>query len=539
MYRLVIIEDELIARRNTIKKVKWDECGFEVVGEAENGKEGLEVIEALNPDVIISDIEMPFMDGLELTSIVREKYPTMKIILLTGFDEFKYAQKAIELKVIEYILKPVSLESMVNVLNKVRLQLDKEVSEKEDIERLRSRYSESIPIIRANFLNTLITSKQDREEVIGKAASLNLNFNGNTFLLSVMSIDKNSIDRTNFKYEDFELLKFAILNTAEEIIMKYNAGTAFCCENYVVIIFSFDEIDKAYTLNKTFKILEEIRQNIEKYMKLTVTIGIGNFSSQIENISDSYMNALAALDYKLVLGSNRLIYIKDLEPQNHKKIAFDENKEHLLLTSIKVGSEEEVNKAIEKMFDEIIEVKTSFSDYQVYVLELLAAIVKVAKELGVDMGTIFGQNYNLFHEMFKFNTIEEVKEWFSKICIKLMNFISARRINSCKIHVEKAKAYIKENYKNSELSINDVCKFLHISPSYFGAIFKEETGETFISFLLKARMECAKDLICSNNLKNFEIAERVGYADQHYFSYCFKKYFKVSPNEFRNNLNKQ
>lgn len=539
MYRLVMIEDELIVRRNIIKKVKWDECGFEIVGEAENGKEGLEIIESLNPDVIISDIEMPFMDGLELASIVREKYPTMKIILLTGFDEFKYAQKAIELNVIEYILKPVSLEDMVKVLKKVRLQLDKEISEKEDIEILKSHYLESIPIIRANFLNTLITNKQDREEVIGRAAGLNLNLNGDMFLLSVISIDKNSIGGTNFKYEDFELLKFAILNTTEEIIMKYDVGVAFCYENYVAIIFSFDENDKVYILNKTFRILEEIRQNIEKYMKLTVTIGIGNFCSQIENISDSYISAIAALDYRLVIGNNRLIYIEDLEPKNHEKVVFDDNKEHLLLTSIKVGSEEEVNNAIEKTFDEIIEVKASFSDYQVYVLELLAAIVKVTKELEVDMGTIFGQNYNLFHEMFKFNTIDEVKGWFKKICLKLMNFISVRRTNSCKMHVERAKGYIKGNYKNSELSINEVSNFLHISPSYFGAIFKEETSETFSSFLLKVRMENAKDLICTTSFKNFEIAERVGYADQHYFSYCFKKYFKVSPNEFRNSLNKQ
>lgn len=539
MYRLVIIEDELVARRNIIKKIEWEKYGFEIVGEAENGREGIDVIEAVNPDVVITDIEMPFMDGLELASILKERYPIIKIILLTGFDEFTYAKKAIELNVIEYILKPVSSESMVKVLQKVKTLLDREISDKEDIEALKEHYLESFPVMRANFLNSLIVSKQTREEVLKKAHNFNLNFRGSMYIASVINIDKSSMDRTNFREEDYELVKFAALNTSEEIASKYDGVNVFCHDNCIAFICSFERDNKLSILSETFRFLEEVRQSIEKYMKITVTIGIGNLCNAIENINESYKSAVAALDYRFVSGNNRLIYIGDLEPQPHKRIAFDENKEHMLLTSIKVGTEKDVSNVVDKIFDEVIEVKASFSDYQVYILELLAAVVKVTKGLNIDMGTIFGKNYNLFDEMFKFNTTEEVKKWFKSICLKLMNSISIRRINSCRMHVEKAMDYIKENYNNSELSINDVSSFLHISPSYFGAIFKEETGETCVNFLLKVRMESAKDLICTTNLKNFQIAEKVGYADQHYFSYCFKKYFKISPNEFRNSLSKE
>jgi two-component system, response regulator YesN len=538
MYRLVIIEDELVVRRNIIKKVKWNEYGFEVVGEAENGRDALEIIEALNPDVVITDIEMPFMDGLELTAVVREKYPTTKIIILTGFQEFKYAQKAVELNIVEYILKPLSSSDMEKLLIKIKEQLDKEVAEKEDRKALMEHYIQSIPIMRANFLNTLITSKHQSDEVVRRASYLNLNLNGNMFLVSVISVDMNLLDGASFKYDEFELARFAVLNTAEEIINKYNMGIVFCYENYVVVIFTFDRTDKINLINEAFRVLEEIRQCVEKYLKQTVTIGIGEFCASIGNISDSFRKALAALDYRFVTGNNRLIYIKDLEPQNHERILFDDNKEKLILTSIKIGSDNGINDVIEKIFDEIVEVKASFNDYQVYLLELLSSIVKFAKELEVEMGTIFEPNYNIFLEIFKFNTLDELKEWFKKICIKLSNFIAVRRVNSCKMHAERARDYIKGNYNNSELSMNQVSNFLHISPSYFGAIFKEETGETFTSFLLKVRMENAKDLICTTNLKNFEVAEKVGYTDQHYFSYCFKRYFKVSPNEYRNSLNK-
>ena len=301
----------------------------------------------------------------------------------------------------------------------------------------------------------------------------------------------------------------------------------------------FSEKDKEYIEDKIFKYLEEIRYSIEKYMKITVSIGIGNLVNNIEEISNSYKNALISLNYRFIIGNNKLIYIDDLEPQNLIKIEFDEKKEELLLTSIKFGSKQDVCNTIEELFSCFKEEKTSFNDYQVYLLEILAVIVKVSKSLMLDTGELFGQNYNLFVEMFKFNTLSEVKQWFENICLQLMTSISARRQSTCKIHVENAKKFIKENYWNSEISINSVSSYLHISPSYFGAIFKEQVGETFINYLLSVRMFNTKNLISTTNLKNYEIAEKVGYTDQYYFSHSFKKYFKISPNEFRNNLSKK
>lgn len=534
MYKLVIIEDEVIVRKNIIKKIKWSEYGFEVVGQAENGKEALEVIEATNPDVIITDIEMPFMDGLELSSIVREKYPTIKIILLTGYDDFKYAQKAVELNVIEYVLKPVSSENINKVLIKVKEQIDKEISEKEEVDKLKEYYHRSIPIMKINFLNNLINGRMNKEEVSNMCKRFNISFNGSKFLVAVISIDKSSLEKTKFRDEDYELVKFAVLNTAEEITDKYSVGNVFYYDRYIVCLYSFDTDNK----NKAFRILEEIRQTIEKYMKITIIIGIGNWCNNIEDISESYKNAITALDYRFVLENNKIIYIEDIEPQNHKRIIFDDSKEHNILTSIKVGNTEDINNTIEDIFNEIKESNISFCEYQIYILQLLSTVVKVINSLTLNLEDIFGENSNLFNEMFSFGTIEEVEVWFKGVCTKLTDYITNRRQNSCKTYVEQAKQYILENYNDSKISINKVINHLHISPSYFGAIFKEETGETFVNFLQKVRMEKARDLICTTNLKNFDIAENVGYADQYYFSYCFKKYFKISPNELRNSLTK-
>lgn len=538
MYKLVVIEDEAIVRKNIIKKVEWEKYGFEVVGEGENGREALEVIENTNPNVVITDIEMPFLNGIELSSIIREKYPNIKIVFLTGFNEFKYAQKAIELDVIEYILKPVSAESMADILAKIKNKLDEEVSQKKNIEALREHYLRSIPVMRADFLSTLISRKQQNEEILSKADYYNINLKGNIFAVSAISIDKNTVDEEKFSDEDYELIRFAVLNTAEEILNKYSLGFAFSHDNYIVLISFSLENSREVFLNKLFNALDEIRSNINDYLKFTITIGIGSICTEVSNISESFKSALSALDYRFTIGNNRLIYIEDLEPQNFNKIIFDETKEYTLISSIKFGDEKDIYAAIEKLFEELIDTKASFSDYQIYLLEILASIVKIAKDLSLDIQSIFGANYNLFVEMFKFDTISDVREWFEKICIKLMKGISKRRKNSGSVLVEKAKEYILQNYPDNELSLNKVSSFLHISPNYFGAIFKSETGETFGNFLLKVRMESARDLICAAKMKNFEVAEKVGYADEHYFSYSFKKYFKISPNEFRKSLNK-
>ena len=324
MYKLIIVEDEVIVRKNVIKKIDWQKCGFEVVGEAENGKDALEIIEALKPDVIISDIEMPFMDGLELSKIVRDKYPIIKIILLTGFDEFKYAQSAIELEVIEYILKPVSSENLIKTLTKIKQQIDVEIDQKEDLALLKHDYLRNLPIIKGNFFNDLITSSGEKEEIINKANYLNIDLNVNIFICSVINIDKTLINKTNFTGSDYELIKFAVMNTAMEIIDKNNLGYVFSNEKYIVIVSLFKEKEKELIEQRNFKALEEIRFSIEKYMKINITMGIGNLIDKIEDISNSYKNAIVALNYRFVVGNNKLIYIEDLEPQNQAKIEFDE-----------------------------------------------------------------------------------------------------------------------------------------------------------------------------------------------------------------------
>jgi len=234
------------------------------------------------------------------------------------------------------------------------------------------------------------------------------------------------------------------------------------------------------------------------------------------------------------MGNNRIIWIEDIEPNSNGKIVFDEIMEHDLSSSIKVGTEKEIMVTIDSLFFKLESVKVDFKDYQIYFLEILTTIIKTAESLNVDLVDIFGENYNLFVELYEFSDLNQVKQWFKAISIKIMNYITKERQDSCKLLIEKTKAYINKYYSDSNITINSLCNYLHISPTYFSFIFKRETKMTFISYLTQIRMDASKELIKSTNLKSFEIAYKVGYSEPNYFSNCFKKHFGISPSEYRN-----
>jgi two-component system response regulator YesN len=505
----------------------------------------MEIAEKTVPDVVITDIKMPFMDGLKLAEQLSTRYPTVKIIVLTGFDEFEYAQKAIKLSIFDYVLKPVSSKELIDILIKLKHQLDKEIAEKEDISVLIKNYNESLPIIKEKFMNSLIINNESEDEILKKSANYNIDLKGRGYIVSVISADSKSYDSSINKesgaistWEKGELLKCAILDISEQVVNKYKLGIIFFHDEKFVIISVSKEQSKDEALKKTITILEEIKQTLEKYLKITVTIGVGTYADNVTCIKNSYKVALSALDYRLVLGSSRIILIEDIEPHTENKIIFDEYKERELITSIKAGTEDEINNVLDKLFNYISSSKSSIKDSQVYLMEMLITVLKAAKESNADMENVFGGNMNLFMTLDNMKDIDEIKKWMKEICIKTMKYIIKDRQDTSKAMVRKAKDYVNNSYYESDITINKICNYLHISPTYFSFIFKKETKTTFINYLTDIRMESAKELLRTTSMKTFEIAEKIGYSEPNYFSYCFKKKFDMSPSEYRNSAKK-
>ncbi|SHH78719.1 response regulator [Clostridium grantii] len=538
MYTLMLVDDEEIVRKSILKNIQWEEQGFEVIGEAENGKEALDLVERNIPDLLITDIKMPFLDGIGLATELRKKYPTIKIVFLTGHDEFQYAKEAISLDIFEYILKPTSASDLIEILSKIKTKLDKETSEKEDIELLREHYTKSLPVLKENFLNSLIFNNLSKEEIVQRSEYYNIDIMGNGYCISLIDLEKKentySSNLSFEQWEHIELTRFAQMSTIEGIIKKYNIGLVLTNNNKIIVITIAKESKKESSLIKTFNCLEEIRIYIEKFSKYKATIGVGTFVTDISSLNLSYNSAMSALNYRILLGDNRIIFIEDIEAKKDEEIVQDDTKVKDLVTAIKFETEKEINNHIESIFDKFINSNVTIKDYEIFFLDIVTSILKTAKESNVDIDTIFGKNSNLFIQLQNLKNVNQIKAWLKDICFKIKDSIVKEREEGYKLLVIKSLDYIDNNYHNKDVSINKVCQYLHISSAYFSYIFKKETNLTFVNYLTNKRMEKAKELLKSTDLKSYEIAEKVGYAESNYFSYSFKKLYGKSPTGYRN-----
>jgi two-component system response regulator YesN len=548
MYTLLLVDDEADVREGIQSEIDWAALGFTVIGVAENGREATEIIERQPPDVVVTDIRMPFMDGLALSSWIRERYPSIRIVILTGFDEFEYAQKAVKLLIDEYVLKPFTSEELMQALVKVKERLDQESARREDIAALEEHYRKSLPVLRENYLIALITRQLSLKDMENKAALYDLPLTGSGYVVSAIRLDLEqqegqalnvagvpaSVSNGSLKDSaDKELQLFAVLNIAEELTVSQGLGIPFLHHDRVVLLSVAPPGSRERWMDRVLASLNNIRVSIERYLKLTVTIGVGTVRDKPTELRYSHDDAILALDYRLVHGGNRVIWIEDVEKRQGERVRFDEWKQQALIRSLKVGSLQEIQDTVESLFLGIVDTMISYPDYQIYLVEMMTAILKVCKDADLEPDAVFGKNFLLFAELHRFSSLQETRQWILSICAKIHGSIVSDRQFSYKNLVSEAKAYALAHYHENDISIHMVCSHLHISNGYFSTIFKKETKMTFVNYLMQLRMDVAKELLQTTDLKAFEIAGKVGFADPNYFSFCFKKVCGVSPKEYR------
>lgn len=536
LYRIMIVDDEEEIRLGIIKRIDWEANGFVVVADAENGQEALEKAEKYQPDVIMTDIKMPFMDGLELGKKLVELMPSTKIIVFSGCDDFEYAHRAIKINVVEYVLKPINSIELVDVLKRLKLQLDKEYEEKRNLETLYKHYVESLPVIREQFLVGVLEGRISDSQWKEQAENLGIDFKCDYLSVALLRADgmlalENQIDNQAIQKEP-TLVPISIKKIVDENMNKYSKFISLIYSDMVVVIGNFE--DKEDTL-LFIKGINEVCKTYERIMNLTISAGIGHTYTNPSEIRFSYRSAQNALDYRFILGKGKAIYIDDVEPDNSIQLQLDEQEERSMLNSIKISSEEEIAIAIENLFKKFKDLLLPFNQYRIYLMEIMTSILKLVQAYNLDVEEIFGENFNCYSYLEAFDSINEVQKWITCKAIKVNDYIKKERINSSMLLVEKAKQYIKENYMDYDVSVEKLCSKLHVSPTYFSTIFKKETGESFVNYLTTIRLEEAVKLLNTTDDKTYIIAEKVGYPEANYFSYVFKKKFGVSPSKYRKN----
>lgn len=531
MYKIMIVDDEEEIRLGIIKRMDWSSFGFVVVGDAENGEEALEKAEKLEPDVIMTDIRMPFMDGLELGNELSKILPSTKIIVFSGYDDFEYAKQAIKINVIEYLLKPINSSQLAEVLKNLKMRLDKEYDEKRNIDILKQHYLESLPMMREQFFIGAIEGRIKEDEWGRNIKNLCVDFQGRYFAVGLIKLDEIDDSGEEFIREK-SLLLISIKKIVDENMKKFCGVVSFLYVDKVVVIANFNNKGD---INKVISGLNEVCKIFCKIMNMNISAGIGEIALIPSKLYLSYRTAEDALEYSVILGSGHAIYINDVDNTSSIQLQLDENKEREFLNAVKVFPKEEIRKVIDELFKDIEITLTSVNQYRIYFMEIMTAMLKLVQTYNLDLDDIFGEGFNFYKSLEKIHSIDKIKEWFADKAIAINSAIKKNRMRSSSLIVENAKEYIRKNYMNHDISVEKLCDSIHVSPTYFSTIFKKETNMNFVNFLTEVRLEEAVKLLNTTADKTYMIANKIGYEEANYFSYVFKKKFGVSPSKYRKN----
>ena len=535
LYSIILVDDEEEVRKSIIKQIDWESAGFQVVGDAENGEDALEKIEVLEPDVVLTDIRMPYMDGLTLAEKIRQRYPSTKVVIFSGYDDFEYAQKAIKLNVTEYILKPVNVEELTSILKRIKSNLDEEIEEKRNVSRLRENYRKSLPIIREQFFNDMVHRRLADDLIESKLREYDIPITGaRKWIIAAIDVEKSDdrSKKTLSLHEEEELIPISVMQIVREKLKSYCRFSLFqsTAEAGMVVIAALDDDN---TTTGLIDVLGDICKETKRILEVPVTIGIGHSVTGLSKIAGSYQSAVEALGYKAVVGSGITIYINDMEPVGSGKLEFDNSDESDFISAVKFGPDEKIEAVMVRISGKLESARVHYRQQQVYVFGVLNTVIQMIQQYDLNLEEILGGELEYLSVIDKLQKREEFGEWLLKTARKMNQVINQERDMTTRQVIQQAKQYIMDNYQNPDLSVEMICRHLHMSPAYFSTMFKKETGQAYIAYLTEIRLNKAVELLNKTDDKTYVIASKVGYQEQNYFSYVFKKKFGVSPTKFR------
>jgi two-component system response regulator YesN len=525
MYRILIIDDEPVVREGISQTIDWAALGYELVGACRDGREGLEALETHSPDVVLTDICMPFVDGLELAAWIGERYPTTRTILLTGYDEFEYAHEAVKLRVSDFILKPITAAELSDRLAAVRRELDQERDQRERAARVYEQLKESLPVLRERFLNRLVRNAIDPDEFAHKTEILELEIPGPAYI--VLVCDRDGSDG------DDELTVFAIQRLIESTLAEHRGAVSFSTSSdESVIIVSDEDIDTA--LSRGLRCAERVSEVIGTQLGNTVSIGVGMAVDSISALPESFRDARTALEHRLVLGENHIITVDQVRGGSETPRAADNSGARArFIQALKTGEVGESREAIDEIVGDLRRTGAGTDACSVALQRLLAEALNALESLGLEYERVPGLESNPFTALDGLKTLDGMRSWFLEMSENARQLLDERRVRHSRYKAVEAEELIKERYAESDLSLTGVCSALSVSKSYLSPVFKAHTGMTFVEYLTHVRMERARELLTTGDFKTYEVAARVGFRDAHYFSLTFRKQTGLSPTEFR------
>ncbi len=516
MLKVFMVEDEIGIRQSVRESLDWQSAGFEYLGDAPDGEIAIKSIRKLKPDIVITDIKMPFMDGLELTKVVRNELPDTRFVILSGHDDFSYAQQAIRLGVSEYLLKPISPAELMQSINRVAVEIhtarDSSGSDNAGIRRQR----------KDSFLHDMLAGILAPAEIFSGLGEHGITLVDNYYVATFIKVDLKGYSLSR-DVGITEIIQRAAAQ-AQGVMLEWGKG------EYVVI---FQGDDETGTIELARQQLTEMHERIEEEYASAIYSGVGKTTERLQEIGQSFAEAENAVNFALFTGlSQPCLADSAISAEKALNLALTEvldNGSDILhygdLTAAKQFAAE-VRIAVADSSGGGIALRYAYID-------ILLTAAKTARDMNIELADFLPDCSEWGGKAFALKTPIQLEE---KIITLFELFLTYRQKHLANRYGEllaKAKQYIDANYHDPNLSLQKVAKAVHVSPTHFSAVFSRETGETFSDYLAKVRMANARRFLKTTAMSAAEISEKVGYKDPQYFSRVFKREVGMSIRSFR------
>ncbi|KKI91927.1 AraC family transcriptional regulator [Bacillus sp. SA1-12] len=509
MYKVLLVDDERIILEGISNIIDWESIGTELIGTARNGLEAYDKIMSLLPDIVICDIKMPGLNGLELVKRISKEKPETKFIILSGFSEFDYAKQAMEYGVKHYLLKPCNENSIVEALCNIIEELKTEEKKERFLIDIKTRFEQIQPYVKKQLLKEFITSKIDGNRGIKFYEDLfQINFDEEKIRLILFHLEGD------FHYEHM----FVIENLGEDLfapsILSTNIGEH--------VLFLVHEENFASLQTR----IEQLRDLFYEIYQMDMTVAVSEKDS-ITQARRLYLDALECLNHRFYLGEGSIISKNDIH-QEKQPYHFDYDGQNLCLL-IKSGNWEKVQEEISSFFTILTERKSSTSLTRSYVMKLFLIMIQNTDSKDIE---VYMEKMSSLMDM---DTIQQMKEFFERTAQEITQDHYERHKSNHSAVINKMIELVHEYLGNTELSLKWVANKVYMNADYLGKLFKQETGEKFSSYVTQIRINKAIEQIEQmDDVKVFTIAEMIGYGDNpQYFSQVFKKYTGYSPSEYK------
>ena len=480
MYRILLVDDEILVRDAIKENIDWQSMDCELVGDCENGKQAAEFVQEHPVDIVLTDILMPYMDGMELSHFLHDNYPDIVIVVFSGFGEFEYAKKAIQYGVSEYLLKPVTAMELTGVIQKMKEKVEqtrKEKAKMESLTKTSENYRENAQVIRSKTLEALVNCTIDIQKSLDKLEEMGITLSGCGYRVAVFDIDLYSgmyqLDME--KRQESALMAFVLFNISDEIVNRENAGIVYQEGNNRVCVLFQEKWSRNFN-GRIKEICHEIQTEIRKVMGTEVSMAIGKWVKTLEELSGSHDVAVQALQYRYLLGGSLLIDMEEIHPVQDIDLrkSLDRLKEFL-----KSGKKEEMEAEFQSIEEQV---KQSFAEKSracMYLQQVIRVVDVAGEEVSSDISRIRDERKDLLCQVTAQKSFEQACKIVKEYILQVYDALTELNTSSGERQARMALDYIQKNYMDPNLSLNDICSYLNISTSYFSTIFKEVTGETF------------------------------------------------------------